>query len=105
MSKLEVLRFRGLAQIKDRIERLTDELDGAVEIQDVLHRAQRKPPQIVQYGDQWMVDIPPLLPEHFEGDNILAPFGGIYFDTLEEATAFMARTLAAIEEGEDDQDA
>lgn len=46
-------------------------------------------------GDGWRVFIPPYLATHFDGPAILGPYEDTYFDTLEEASAFLQQIMAA----------
>lgn len=93
----------GIAEAQRREGIAKDEYTHAREVWGQLSRFTNLLPEIQRLnGDppKWAVNIPPFHPDHFDGDSILAPFGGVYFDTLREASEFMAETLNAIERGE-----
>lgn len=52
---------------------------------------------------QWQVWIPPFDSSHFDGDNVLAPYGHTYWDTSEEAFKFLARVLFEIQNGKPEE--
>lgn len=53
-------------------------------------------------GECWTVYIPPFHASHFDGDNILGPFGDTEWQTLTEAVDFLDRVLTDIAAGKYD---
>jgi len=98
-TAFEQQQGRGLTELEARIANTQAKYAHEQSILTTLKRMIQENPGIVRIGEQWRVDIPPTHIEHFDGDAILAPYGGVYFDTLSEAAAFMDRVLNEIAGG------
>jgi hypothetical protein len=89
----------GVLAMEERMRLLTKYRDGTADLSTPSIKPTGYPEE---QGQEWVVWIPPFAARHFEGENILGPFGDTYWRTLEEATTFLAETLAWLDAGEPD---